>query len=183
MKEINWKHEILDFLKTLGICFLIIFVLTRFFIRPVNVNQNSMYPTILDKSFGVSNVFSVKALHDVNRFDIVVINLEDGKNLIKRVVGLPNETISFKNDTLYIDGQPVEENFFNEEYRKEEIQKYGYFTENMEPITLGPDEVFCVGDNRPYSRDSRDYGPFKESQIMSKGLFVITPLDRFGGVK
>lgn len=183
MKNVNWKHEIVDFFKTLIICFLIIFVLTKFVVRPVNVNQNSMYPTILDKSFGVSNVFSVQALHDINRFDIVVINLEDGKNLIKRVVGLPNETISFKNDILYINDQPVAEDFFNEEYRKEVIQKYGYFTQNMDSVTLGPDEVFCLGDNRPYSRDSRDYGPFKESQIMSKGLFVISPFNRFGGVK
>lgn len=183
MKKVDWKAEIFDFVKTLIVCFLIIFVLTRFGFRPVNVNQNSMYPTILDKSFGVSNVFSAKILKDVDRFDIVVIKLDDNKNLIKRVVGLPNEVISYKDEVLYINGEMVIEDFFDETYRQEEMQKYGFFTEDMVEITLGPDEVFCIGDNRPYSRDSRNYGPFKMSQIMSKDLFVISPLDRFGSVK
>lgn len=182
MKDINWKAEILDFLKTLLISFIIIFVFTKFIARPVRVNQNSMYPTVIDQSVGVTNIFSVEVLHDINRFDIVVVKTDDGKNLIKRVVGLPNETLSFKNDVLYINGLPIEQPFFDQKYVDEEKEKFGLFTNDIQEITLGPDEIFCLGDNRPYSKDSRDYGPFKESQVMGKGIFILYPFNRFGSV-
>ncbi|MEG0176909.1 signal peptidase I [Anaerorhabdus sp.] len=182
MKDINWKAELIDFLKTLLVSFIIIFVITRFVARPVKVNQNSMYPTVLDQSVGITNIFSVSVLHDINRFDIVVIKMEDGKNLFKRVIGLPGETLSYVDDVLYIDGEPVDEPFINQEYKSEEINKLGLFTNDVKEITLANDEVYCLGDNRPFSKDSRDYGPFKESQITGKGIFIIYPFNRMGSV-
>lgn len=182
MRDINWKHEILDFIKTLGISFIIIFIVTQFIIRPIRVNQNSMYPTLYDQSFGITNVFSAK-IGDINRFDVVVIKLPNNTHLVKRVIGLPNETISYKNDQLFVDGVAIEENFINEEYRQEIISKYGTFTEPVEEIILGDDEVFCLGDNRPYSKDSRAYGPFKKSQIVSKGVVIVYPFNQIKIVK
>ncbi|MEG0077850.1 signal peptidase I [Anaerorhabdus sp.] len=183
MKNINWKEEIIDFLKTLLVSFLVIFLFTKFIAKPVRVNQNSMYPTVLDQSVGITNIFSVEVLHDINRFDIVVVQTDDGKNLIKRVVGLPNDTISFKNDVLYVNGLPMEQPFLDEAYVNEEKAKYGLFTNDIEEITLGPDEIYCLGDNRPYSKDSREYGPFRESQVIGKGIFLLYPFNRFGGVE
>lgn len=176
----DYKKEIIDFIKMIVIAVVVALLFTNFIARPIRVNQNSMYPTILDQSFGFTNVFKAKFLN-INRFDIVVVQ-EGDISLIKRVVALPNETISYKDNQLYIDGFKVEEDFLNEVYVAEMIEKYGYFTDDYPEITLKDDEIFAVGDNRVVSKDSRQYGPFKLSQLKSTDLFVITPFDHFGGV-
>lgn len=182
MKEINWKYEIWDFIKTLVISFIVVFIVTQFLVRPIRVNQNSMYPTLYDQSVGVTNVFSAK-IGDIDRFDIVVIKMPDKTHLVKRVIGLPNETISYKNDQLFVDGVAIEEDFINQAYKQEITNKFGTFTEPISEIVLGDDEVFCLGDNRPYSKDSRAYGPFKKSQIVSKGVVIIYPFNQIKVVK
>ncbi len=184
-KKINWKEEIIDFIKTLVFCFVFVFILTRFIIKPIQVNQNSMYPTILDQSMGFSNVIDLK-LNGVKRFDVVIIDtgsknsLNQDKYIIKRVIALPNETIEVKDNILYINGEIIEEDFLNTSYANEFIRNNGYFTQDIQPITLGDDEIFCLGDNRPLSKDSRHYGPFTMDQLVSKGVFIVFPLNRFG---
>lgn len=78
---------------------------------PIVVNGSSMYPTLQDKSYGFSNIFS-RRVSGIERFDIVVVYLESrDENLVKRVIGLPNETITFTNDTLYVNGTPIDQPF------------------------------------------------------------------------
>ncbi len=183
-KKIDWKAEIFDFVKTLVICFIIVFAVTTFIVKPARVSQNSMYPTIYDKSIGIGNVIGVK-LGNIDRFDIVVINTKRSENtyIIKRVIGLPGETVEFKNSQLFINGEVVEESFLDQNYYDEITNIYGYFTEDIPPIVLGEGEIFCLGDNRRYSKDSRHYGPFEISQVVSKDFFVVYPFGKFGGVK
>lgn len=141
-------------------------VLTNLFVKPVQVSGTSMYPTLQDNEKGITNILKVK-LNKVERFDIVVIYSDSlNEYLIKRVVGLPGETVQYKNDTLYIDGKKVKESFLNKEYKS----SYDVFTEDTDELTLGNDEYYCVGDNRPDSLDSRFLGPFKKSQLVSDGF-------------
>lgn len=169
--------EVLDWAKTLGISFLIVTVTVNFFVRTIRVDGSSMYPTLENNEFGISNVLSVK-LDKIDRFDIAVIYMDkENKYLVKRVIALPGETVSYRSGILYINGKEVKEDFLNTEY----VRTYnGTFMKDVEEITLAEDEYFCLGDNRPNSKDSRYYGPFRRNQIKCVGALILYPFDRFG---
>ena len=107
----------------------------------------------------------------IKRFDVAVIKTGDdssSKLIVKRVIGLPNETLEFKDNKLYINGEYVEEPFLNNTN-----------TADFKEV-LGSNEYFCMGDNREVSRDSRFYGPFSSKQIRSTHLMIFYPFARFG---
>ncbi len=114
-----------------------------------------------------------------HRFDIVVFpfRYEEGVYYIKRIIGLPGETIQIKDGAVYING-----NKLNESYGKEMIMDGGIASETM---ILGKDEYFVLGDNRNDSMDSRTeaVGNIKEKDIVGKAVLRILPLDDFGTVK
>jgi len=130
-----------------------------------------------DGYFGFSDLIGYR-LTGLKRFDIVIVYLAEKKEyLIKRVIGLPGETVEYRNNQLYINGEPVEEPFLDESY----TSTYpGSFTGDFKTEKLGDDEYFCMGDNRPHSSDSRYYGAFHKSDIVSKGVFVVYPFKGFG---
>ena len=166
-----------DFLKSLMISMAAVFILSNFVIRPIEVEGDSMYPTLHSGSIGLANIIGRK-MDGIRRFDIAIIYIkESNKYLVKRVVGLPNETVSCHDGVLYINEEPVDEPFLSPDYK---AQFSDVFTAEIEPVTLGPDEYYCLGDNRPSSRDSRYYGPFRESQIAAKGALILYPFDQFG---
>lgn len=168
--------EVMLFFRDLAVCLAVVLVVVNFVLRPIQVRGSSMYPTLQSGSLGVSNLLGYR-MDGIERFDIVIIYVEEkNEYLVKRCVGLPGETISYSNQILYVNGEPVEENFFNEEYRAE----YEYFMEDLGEITLGENEYFCMGDNRPHSTDSRYYGPFTKDKIISKGVFIFFPFSNFG---
>ena len=169
--------ELLSFIRDLAVCILVVFLLTSFVIRPVQVKGNSMYPELTDASLGFSNVLGYSFGH-IKRFDIVIIYVaEKDEYLVKRVIGLPGETVSYQDGLLYINGEHVAEDFLDEKY----VSTYnGTFMTDISPITLSDDEYYCLGDNRPHSSDSRYYGPFKKENIKSKGIFIYYPLKSFG---
>ena len=175
--EESATDEVFSFIKDLAICMVIVFVITNFVIRPVQVKGNSMYPTLEDESIGVSNTLGYQ-LSPLKRFDIVVIYVpEKNEYLVKRVIGLPGETVSYATGQLYITGESVDEDFLSQEY----VESYGSgWMPDVNEITLGEDEYYCLGDNRPHSSDSRYYGPFKKENIRSKGIFIAWPLSDFG---
>ncbi len=169
--------EIFSFLRDVIISLIIGLLLIHFVIRPVQVEGSSMYPTLQNRAIGVSNLLGYR-MDGIKRFDIVIIYEEESdKYLVKRAIGLPGETISFKNGKLYINGEKTPEDFLNSSYKD---SYNGVFTDDMEEITLGEDEYFCMGDNRPHSTDSRYYGPFKRDKIISKGIMILYPLNQFG---
>ncbi len=177
--------DIIDLLVTGLITVAVCFVITTFFFMPVRVDGTSMYPTIENKSVGFSSIIS-RRVGTIERFDIVIIRINDEKeNLVKRVVGLPGETIWYVNDTLYVNGAPVSEDFFDPVYTQQQKNKWNRedFTANTDVITLADDEYYCLGDNRIVSIDSRSYGPFKQDQILAKGIFVLWPFEHFGSPK
>ena len=176
-EESSALKEVLLFFKDLAISFAVVLILVNFIIRPIQVQGSSMYPTLENGEVGFSNLIGRKTT-GIKRFDIVIVYMEDkDEYLVKRCVGLPNETISYKDGILYVDGNPIDEEFLDEEYKSE----YGVaFMDDVEEITLGDDEYYCVGDNRPRSTDSRYYGPFTEDMIISKGVFILFPFSNFG---
>lgn len=160
---------------------LAVLLMITFVVRPIRVEGNSMYPTLESDSPGFSNIIGLNTA-GLKRFDIAVIRVtgeNSAKCLVKRVIGLPGETISYKGGVLLVNGQAVDEPFLNENF----VASYGgrgVFMGDVAEITLGSDEYYCLGDNRPNSRDSRYYGPFKRGCIICKGAFILLPIKDFG---
>lgn len=178
-KEFDKKEtsEIVEFIKELAISFVVIMMLFHFVVRPIQVKGRSMYPTLEDGAFGFSNTLGYK-LNGLKRFDVVIIYLPEKKEyLVKRVIALPGETVSYQDSQLRINGQIIEEPFLNPVHK----EKYGaQFTGNIPETKVPENSYYCLGDNRPNSSDSRVYGAFSKSQIISKGAFMVFPFSDFG---
>ena len=182
-KEDKIKIEMLNFTRLILICFVFSFLCIKFIFTTVTVEGSSMYPTLIDQEKGVSNVFSTY-MSEIKRFEVVVVNIKSkDERWVKRVVGLPGEKIEYKDNQLYVNDILVQENFFNEEYVKEATNNGEIgFSKDCGPFYLDDDEYFLVGDNRILSYDSRDIGPFKKKDIVSKYVVIYYPFDKIGVV-
>lgn len=169
------KIMIIELISTLFISlFLAIFTFT-FVLKPAEVNGESMYPTLHDKDKLLTDVFST-IFFEIERFDIVVIKTNN-QNWVKRVIGLPNETIQVKDNILYINDEAVEQPFLDK----------SVITKDFPKVTLKADEYFVMGDNRNHSSDSRLFiesgNHFKKSQIISRHAYIYFPFDRMRYIK
>lgn len=177
----NSKRDLLEFGLTLALSMAAVLLLVTYIVRPIRVEGNSMFPTLESDSLGFSNIVGLNT-GGLKRFDIAVIRVTEGsstKYLVKRVIGLPGDTISYTGGVLTVNGQEVEESFLNANY----VASYGgkgIFMSDVAEVTLKDDEYYCLGDNRPNSRDSRYYGPFKRENIICKGAFILLPIKDFG---
>ena len=151
-----------------------------------------MFPTLKDKEMVLIEKISTY-FDNFDRGDIVVLdgsnmegyNHEEG--LVKRIVGLPGETLVFRGGSVYIK-KPDSDTFelLEEPYLPEGIETYGNNIEGpngFDEITLGPDEYFCMGDNRGISNDSRYLGPFSADRIKGIVFVRIYPFSEFGKVE
>ena len=186
-------EDILDFVKVFVISAIVILLFVNFVAHPVRVDGKSMYPTLKDGEFGFTNVGGV-LLNGVERGDIVVVTMkEEGQKThwVKRVIGLPGDTVSCVNDVVYINGKVLDETkYIDPYYRQSLVDKFGYFNkvpnadntnvEDFEEVKLKDDEYYVMGDNRPYSKDSRYVGPVKKSQIFAKKMLVLLPISDIG---
>ena len=93
-------------------------------------------------------------------------------DLIKRVIGLPGETVEVRINTVYIDGEPLDETYLDDSVR----------TERMDPVTVPADSYFVMGDNRTRSQDSRFFGPISRDEIVGRAFVIIWPTSRWGGL-
>lgn len=186
-------EDILGFIKVFVVSAIVILLFVNFVAHPVRVDGRSMYPTLKNGEFGFTNVGGV-LLNGVERGDIVVVTMEeDGQKThwVKRVIGLPGDIVSCVNDVVYINGKVLDETkYIDPDYRQSLVDKFGYFNKvpnadntdvvDFEEVKLKDDEYYVMGDNRPYSKDSRYVGPVKKSQIFAKKMLVLLPISDIG---
>ena len=186
-------EDILGFIKVFVVSAIVILLFVNFVAHPVRVDGRSMYPTLKDGEFGFTNVGGV-LLNGVERGDIVVVTMEEEgqkTHWVKRVIGLPGDTVSCVNDVVYINGKVLDETkYIDPDYRQSLVDKFGYFNkvpnadntnvEDFEEVKLKDDEYYVMGDNRPYSKDSRYVGPVKKSQLFAKKMLVLLPISDIG---
>lgn len=149
------------------IIIVVVLLIRTFIITPGLVNGDSMLSTLHNNDLVIVNKIALKK--GINRYDIVVVETED-TTIIKRVIGLPNEKVTYKNNKLYINDKLVDTII--------EFQD----TEDFE-LTSKDNEYIVLGDNRMVSKDSRYIGPVKLSQIKGKVNLVLFPFNRIGKVK
>ncbi|MGM8211774.1 signal peptidase I [Virgibacillus sp. W0430] len=174
------KKELFDWLKALLVAFGIAFIIRMFIFSPIIVDGPSMLPTLHDRDQIIVNKF-IYHLNEPKRFDIVIFHASEQKDFIKRVIGLPGEHVMMKENTLYIDGEEVEEKFT----KKNNIHTDDFTLEllpgHFESIPDG--YVLVLGDNRTNSTDSRRLGLIPIDQIVGKATFIYWPFERIQIVK
>ncbi len=179
------KKKDIIFLAAGSAAVIAIIILINFFIGgPIRVDGSSMEPYLRDGDIVIINRLAY-VWNNPKRFDLIVFPYEynKSKKYIKRIIGLPGETVEIIDDKIYItDGE-------RETYRLEEY--YGKYEDagvasasDYGPVTLGKDEFFVLGDNRYHSSDSRfdDVGLISSDKIIGKAVFRILPTDGFGGL-
>lgn len=203
MKRFSFSKFLKEWLGFILIMTLIL--LSRlFFWGTVKVDGHSMDPTLADKE-----MLLVLQHLPIDRYDIVVAKETDAdgktKEIIKRVIGMPGDTITFKNDQLYINNEMVDEPYladYKAKFEKDKLQStYSYnayfqqlaqqaeaFTIDAEgkasfTLTVPEGEYLLLGDDRLVSKDSRAVGTFKKEQIISEAKFRFWPFTRIGGLK
>ncbi len=163
------QHPVLKFVLSILVCLftalLLALLITTYVAHHTSVEGSSMEPTIEDGSQLVVEQISYY-LHEPERFDVIVFPNNQGANYIKRIIGLPEETIQIKDGYVYINDKQLEEDYGNK-------------------ITLKKDEYFVLGDNRNGSIDSRrtDIGAVKREQIKGKAWLCFYPFTKFGTIK
>lgn len=172
-------YTILDFLRLILITVVAAVVILVFVARKEEVKGTSMYPTLQEGESVIINM-AANYVGDIKRFDVVVAREYRSDDLwVKRVIGLPGETISYREGVLYVDGNKVAEPFLDKSYVEQVKSRTNtkYFTQDYTSEKLGKDEYLLVGDNRNESLDSRNeaVGPFKREQIIARGVFVYKP--------
>jgi len=162
-------------LKILVPSIVLVFILRGFIFIPVRVDGNSMQKNLYQGDMIVMEKFSA-----IKRFDVVVFRADNGAILIKRIIGLPGETVRYLDDQLYINGQPVAEPFLKKNIQKDhETAPYTTNFASQELLNqkkLSKDCYFVLGDNRRMSKDSRSFGAVKRSTILGKAQAVYYPL-------
>lgn len=147
---------------------LVFFVVRPLTLESIIVSGISMEPTLQDGDYGLTGKLKIGGL---KRFNVVAFHkVNSDKVLVKRIVGLPNENVAYHDKGLYINGEYVAEDFIDAENRSKTFEFCDFCS--LAGVTLGEDEYFVLGDNRDVSIDSRDFGPIKESSIISKGIII-----------
>jgi signal peptidase I len=178
-------EDLLGFVSTFLLCSIVIILIASFIIKPNVVSGRSMYPALQTDDRGFSSVINL--ISGINRGDIVtakMVNAEDGEtyDVVKRVIGLPGETIECIDGVVYIDGEVLDESAWIDEETASawEAEQGSAFNTDFEAVTLGEDEYFLMGDNRPISMDSRDVGAISKDDIVAKDFFILYPFSRIG---
>ncbi|MCI9180236.1 MAG: signal peptidase I [Lachnospiraceae bacterium] len=153
----------------------------------VVVSGNSMSPLLNSEDIVLMNQLKLD-LGKPERFDVVVFEREDQKRNIKRIIGLPGETVQIQDGQVLINGQVLEEKGITMEVDGEMVKaqkKIALAGLAENPVVLGADEYFLLGDNRDSSEDSRfaNVGNVKESQIIGKVWFRIHPTLNMGIIR
>lgn len=175
------KKELLSWGKTLAVVVLIVVAVRAFLFTNYIVYGQSMMPTINDRERVIINKIGY-GIGEPDRFDMIVFHATETTEYIKRVIGLPGDTIEVKGDLLYINGEIVEETFLSEVL--EEPRSYPYtidFTlENLTGEKYVPEgHLFVLGDNRRNSIDSRQIGFVSYDKIVGKADLAYWPPKAF----
>jgi signal peptidase I len=164
------RKKSLEWLKAIIIGLLIAFVLRTFLFSSYEVFGVSMLPTVVEGDRLVINKVGYY-IWEPERFDLIVFHANEQEDFIKRVIGLPGETVEYIDDKLYINGEMVEEKYLHEYKKSLNIGKLtgDFQLRHVTGVTSVPEgHIFVLGDNRRFSKDSRHIGFIKMEDIVGE---------------
>jgi signal peptidase I len=172
------RRQVVEWILLVVGALVVALLIKTFLFQAFYIPSASMVPTLRENDRVLVNKLSYR-LHDVHRGDIVVFEAPPGADdgvddLVKRVIGLPGEEISFRDNRVYVEGEPLDEGYLPE----------GTLTQPTcdvaETVAVPPGEYWMMGDNRMSSRDSRCFGAIPEDDIIGRVFVRIWPLGRIG---
>jgi signal peptidase I len=168
------RRELRSWTRDLAVALGLAIVVMIFLYQPVKVEGTSMNPLLSDQERIFINKF-IYHFEPIERGDVIVFwyPLDRSKSFIKRVVGLPGETIEIRSGHLYVNGQELAYQYV----------PAGYLDgSNFAPRQIPVDNYFVLGDHRDSSNDSRVFGSVPRSYIYGKAVFAYWPVDHFGSL-
>lgn len=180
------RRTIIEWTILIGSALLIAILIKTFLFQAFYIPSESMKPTLNVGDRVLVNKVSYR-LHDVNRGDIVVFETPplakdangEIKDLVKRVIALPGEMFSAHGGVVFINGHPLKESYLQKGV-KTCAPNSGSECGDIAATKIPADDVLVLGDNRPASKDSRFFGPIKESSIVGRVFVRIWPLNDLG---
>ncbi len=168
----NWKGALREIAETI-ILTLVIFLLIRTVVQNFRVEGMSMEPNFHDGQFLLINKLAYR-LGEPARGEVIVFRypLDPSRDFIKRVIGLPGETVEIRNGQVLINNQPISD--------PATVNSAFY---NMAPLTLGAEEMFVLGDNRPNSSDSHSWGTVPTDKVIGKVVLSYWPPPDWGLIR
>ena len=163
-------RNVAEWVLIAGGALLVAFIIKTFLLQAFYIPSLSMAPTLKVNDRVLVNKLSYD-LHDVHRGDLVVFESPPNegsqtKDLIKRVIGLPGETVESRDGQILINGQVLEEPYLGPDVT----------TGPLEKVTVPADHLWVMGDNRPNSRDSRFFGAIPESLVIGRAFVRVWPV-------
>lgn len=169
-----WK-TLLELAETLVIAGAIFVVIYAFLIRPFQVTGQSMHPTFTNGEYVFTNLLSQR-FGPLNRGDVIVFKAppSEDKDYIKRIIGIPGDTVKIEDGKVYLNHKLLSEPYISSDIRTD---ARGFANEGQD-IMVSKDNYFVMGDNRPFSSDSRDWGLVTFDKVIGKSALVYWPLNR-----
>lgn len=181
------KKEIIEWIKAIGFA-LVIFFIINIFISTTTVYNTSMFPTLIEGdrlvllrsqdvekgdivSFESDMTLSKRDIESLNIIQRLMVNESTKKNLIKRVIAVPGDSIEIKDGVVFVNDEILEEPYINT-----------VTTKDVDKTVIPDGTYFMMGDNRYVSLDSRDLGPIEGDRIIGKVLVRFFPINRMGSV-
>ncbi|MEX0895980.1 MAG: signal peptidase I [Patescibacteria group bacterium] len=169
---------LLDLIETLMIGLSIFAVVYLFLMQPHQVSGDSMYPTLETGDYVLTDKISYR-MGEPQRGDIVVFHAPPaaqcpqgtGCDYIKRIIAIPGDTVEVRDQEFYVNG-----NKLDERYLDEDVDTTAHSFIGNRAATMGEDEYFVSGDNRPRSSDSRAWGPISSKDIVGRAFFRYWPM-------
>lgn len=170
-------NSFFDFLQGIVVFMSVLVMIYLFIVSPQEINGASMEPTYHNTELILTNKIAYK-LGEPKRGEVIIFKSPSNKEIdyIKRIIGLPGDTVKLSSNRFYVNGQLVEEPYLDPEL----VTSPGSFLHEDEEIVVPDGEFFVVGDNRPHSSDSREFGPIPMKDIIGRALFRYWPPTRAG---
>ena len=140
-----------------------------------------MFPTFKNQEYILTNLISLR-FDDPQKGDVIVFKspTNEEKDFIKRVIGIAGDSVLIKEGFVYVNGKKVDESA----YLDDNVRTYGgSFLKENESIIVPPDNFFVMGDNRPFSSDSREWGFLPQTNIIGKSFYVYWPFNTMRGIE
>jgi len=174
---------LLEFIQSIVLALSVFVLIYLFVAQPNEVKGSSMVPNFLDKEYLLTEKISYQFKGDPQRGDVVIFKAPasescsaEGCEYIKRVIGTPGDRVMVKNGRVYLNGELLDQSFLP----KGVITEAGSYCQEGVEVVVPEGQYLCFGDNRPNSRDGREFGPISRNLIVGKAFLKYWPISSVG---